>query len=48
MNSKVDRNSEDIKIYKFADATARDTELTSPVNGESAYLTSEGKWTDYV
>ena len=48
VNSKVDRNDEDIKIYKFADATARDAELTSPVEWESAYLTSEGKWTDYV
>ncbi|OPX88995.1 MAG: hypothetical protein A4E53_01728 [Pelotomaculum sp. PtaB.Bin104] len=32
----------------YADATARDVALPTPSNGMSAYLTAEGKWTDYV
>lgn len=32
----------------YADATARDAAITAPANGQSAYLTAEGKWTDYV
>jgi len=32
----------------FANAAARDAYFTAPVNGDSAYLTAEGYWTDYV
>lgn len=32
----------------YADATARDVAITSPLAGMSAYLTAEGKWTDYI
>lgn len=45
---KVDTNSADIETWKFANATARDAFFTSPVNGNSAYLTSEWYRTDYV
>lgn len=48
VNTKVNTNDDDIAQGKFADATARDAYFTSPVNGNSAYLTAEGKWTDYV
>lgn len=48
VNTKVNTNDDDIAQGKFADATARDAYFTAPVNGNSAYLTSEGKWTDYV
>lgn len=48
INTKVNTNDDDIAQWKFADATARDAYFTSPVNGNSAYLTAEGKWTDYV
>lgn len=48
INSKVDGNSDDVGVYKFANATARDAALTSPTNGIQAYLTTEGYWTDYV
>ena len=48
MNTKVNTNSADTDTWKFADATARDAYFTSPVNGNTAYLTTEGKWTDYV
>lgn len=48
LNTKVNTNDDDIAQGKFADATARDAYFTSPVNGNSAYLTAEGKRTDYV
>ena len=48
VNTKVNTNDDDIAQGKFADATARDAYFTSPVNGNSAYLTAEWKWTDYV
>lgn len=48
LDLKVDTNDDDVAMGKFADATARDAYFTSPVNGNSAYLTSEGKRTDYV
>ena len=48
MNTKVDTNSTDTATGKFANAAARDAYFTSPVNGNSAYLTAEGKRTDYV
>lgn len=48
VNTKVNTNDDDIAQGKFADATARDAYFTSPVNGNSAYLTAEGKRTDYV
>lgn len=32
----------------FADATARDAAITSPANGDQAYLTDVGKFTDYT
>lgn len=48
IDSKVDTNSNDTTIGKFADATARDAYFTSPVNWNSAYLTTEWKRTDYV
>lgn len=48
VNNKVNTNSSDIADGKFANAAARDAYFTSPVNGNSAYLTTEGKWTDYV
>lgn len=48
INTKVNTNSTDTDTGKFADATARDAYFTSPVNGNSAYLTAEGKRTDYV
>jgi len=48
VNTKVNTNSTDTDTGKFADATARDAYFTSPVNGNSAYLTAEGKRTDYV
>lgn len=49
VNSKVNtNNSTDILIDKYADATARDAAIPSPVNWNSAYLTSEWYWTDYV
>lgn len=48
MNTKVDTNSTDTATGKFANAAARDAYFTSPVNGNSAYLTTEGKRTDYV
>lgn len=41
VNSKVDGNSDDVGVYKFANATARDAFLTSPTNGLQAYLTTE-------
>lgn len=41
IDSKVDTNSDDTATGKFADATARDAYFTSPVNGNSAYLTTE-------
>lgn len=48
VNTKVNTNSTDTDTGKFADAAARDAYFTSPVNGNSAYLTAEGKRTDYV
>ena len=48
INTKVNTNSTDTDTGKFADAAARDAYFTSPVNGNSAYLTAEGKRTDYV
>lgn len=48
VNTKVNTNDDDIAQGKFADATARDAYFTSPVNGNSAYLTAEGKRTDYI
>jgi len=48
LNSKVNTNDDDIAQGKFADATARDAYFTAPVNGNSAYLTAEGKRTDYI
>lgn len=48
VNSKVDGNSDDVGVYKFANATARDAFLTSPTNGLQAYLTTEWYWTDYI
>ena len=48
LNTKVNTNSSDTDIGKFANAAARDAYFTSPVNWNSAYLTTEGKWTDYV
>ena len=41
LNTKVNTNDDDIAQGKFADATARDAYFTSPVNGNSAYLTTE-------
>lgn len=48
VNTKVNTNSTDTDTGKFANAAARDAYFTSPVNGNSAYLTAEGKRTDYV
>lgn len=48
INTKVNTNSTDTDTGKFANAAARDAYFTSPVNGNSAYLTAEGKRTDYV
>lgn len=44
----VKTNSQDIADGKFADPTARDAYFTSPVDGNSAYVTSLGLWTDYI
>lgn len=41
VNTKVNTNSTDIADGKFANSTARDAYFTSPVNGNSAYLTTE-------
>jgi len=48
INSKVNTNSTDTDTWKFANATARDAYFTSPVNWNSAYLTSLWAWTDYI
>lgn len=48
INTKVNTNSADTDTWKFTDATARDAYFTSPVNGNSAYLTSLWAWTDYI
>ena len=48
IDSKVDTNSDDTATGKFADATARDAYFTSPVNWNTAYLTSLWAWTDYI
>jgi len=48
IDSKVDTNSNDTATGKFADATARDAYFTSPVNWNTAYLTTEWKRTDYI
>lgn len=48
INTKVNTNSTDTDTGKFANAAARNAYFTSPVNGNSAYLTAEGKRTDYV
>ena len=37
-----------VKGPVYANAAARDVAIPSPENGQSAYLTAEGKWTDYV
>lgn len=47
MNTKVNTNSTDTDIGKFANAAARDAYFTSPVNWNSAYLITEWYWTDY-
>lgn len=48
INTKVNTNSTDTDTGKFADATARDAYFTSPVNWNTAYLTSLWAWTDYI
>jgi len=48
INSKVNTNSTDTDTWKFANATARDAYFTSPVNWNTAYLTTEWYWTDYI
>lgn len=48
INSKLDTNTTDISIWVYADAAARDAAIPSPTNGDMAYLTSEGYWTDYI
>ena len=48
INTKVNTNSTDTDTWKFADATARDAYFTSPVNWNSAYLTSLWARTDYI
>ena len=48
IDSKVDTNSDDTATGKFVDATARDAYFTSPVNWNTAYLTSLWAWTDYI
>ena len=45
---RVTTNSQDVADGKFADITERDAYFTSPVNGNSAYITSLGLWTDYI
>ena len=45
---RVTTNSQDVADGKFADEAARDAYFTSPVNGNSAYITSLGLWTDYI
>ena len=47
--STVQTNVNGTTIWTYADATARDAAITSPVNGKyQAYLASEWYWTDYV
>lgn len=48
INTKVNTNSINTAQWYFADATARDTYFTSPVNWNQAYLVTEWYWTDYV
>ncbi len=47
IDSKVDTNSNDIVIGKFADVTARNAYFTSPVEWNSAYVTWVWR-TDYI
>ena len=47
INSKMNTNSDDLEVWKFADATARDAYRPTPVNWYSAYLIDVGYWTDY-
>jgi len=47
LNSKIDTNNDDIAMGKFADTTARDAYFTSPVEGNSAYITGVGRY-DYT
>lgn len=48
INTKVNTNSTNVEITTHANATARDTYFTSPVNWNQAYLVTEWYWTDYV
>ena len=49
VNSKVNTNIAGTFVWTYTNATARDAEITSPVNGKyQAYLTTEGERTDYV
>ncbi len=47
INSKMNTNSDDLEVWKFADATARDAYRPTPVNWYSAHLIDVGYWTDY-
>ena len=47
INSKMNTNSDDLEVWKFADATARDAYRPTPVNWYSAYLIDVWYWTDY-
>lgn len=48
IDSKVDTNSDDTAMWKFANAAARDAYFTSPVDWNSAYLIAEWKRTDRI
>ncbi len=47
INSKMNTNSDDLEVWKFADAAARDAYRPTPVNWYSAYLIDVWYWTDY-
>ena len=40
-------NTLSFKVPVYADATARDVAIPSPVNGMEVYLTTEGQFYDY-
>lgn len=48
VNTKVNTNSTDIEVGKFANEAARDAYFTSPQLWNSAYLIAEWYWTDYT
>ena len=48
MNKTGDTATGPITVVTYANPTARDAAITSPVNGQEAYITSLNAFTDYV